>query len=313
MLRSTYWGGKETRGEFDTTGCRYPKKRLQRANPTDSHVLDTVKPVGTHGGVSTGGGLGGLGLSLLGEAREGAGCLCTGGRSPGPLRAALPKFRTLMLDEGVSGPQEERYATQEVPQGFRKVKGAGSPRRRGPALTLATARPAKRPKAGPGQAARSPGFSEGALSRGSSGPGLQAADRSGQKVPPRDSAALGHSTQLMLGSAPLRAITVVLVTRKGEEKEGWPEGRGAEWGGQNPRPEARLPGHTAVPPHPNVLLFADGEVRVQVHDLWRPIHGCGVPGDLKDRHRRLKGRPLVSTTCPASMSCYFPKYPAGRL
>lgn len=182
------------RGEFDTTGCRYPKKRLQRANPTDSRVLDTVKPVGTHGGVSTGGGLGGLGLSLLGEAREGAGCLRTGGRSPGPLRAALPKFRTLMLDEGVSGPQEERYATQEVPQGFRKVKGAGSPRRRGPALTLATARPAKRPKAGTGQAARSPGFSEGALSRGSSGPGLQAADRSGQKVPPRDSAALGHST-----------------------------------------------------------------------------------------------------------------------
>ena len=196
-----------------------------------------------------------------------------------------------MLDKGVSGPQEERYTRQEWPQGFRNVKGAGSPRRRGPALTLAMARLAKRPKAGTGQAARSPGFSEGALSRGSSGPGLQAADGSGHKVPPRDSAARGHSTQLTLGSAPLRAVTVVLGTRKGEEKEeGWPEGRGAEWAGQNPRPEARLPGHTAVPPHPNVLLFADGEVRVQVHDLWRPIHGCGVPGDLKDRHRRLKGK-----------------------
>ena len=33
------------RGEFDTTGCHHPKKRLQRANPTDSHVLDGVEPV----------------------------------------------------------------------------------------------------------------------------------------------------------------------------------------------------------------------------------------------------------------------------
>lgn len=52
-----------------------------------------------------------------------------------------------------------------------------------------------------------------------------------------------------------------------QQKEEWPQlgaREAGQWG-----------------PHPDVLLLADGEVGVQVHDLWRPIHGRCVPRDLQ--------------------------------
>lgn len=44
-------------------------------------------------------------------------------------------------------------------------------------------------------------------------------------------------------------------------------------------PEAAVSGPRR--PHPDVLLLADGEVRVQVHGLRRPVRGRRVPGDLQ--------------------------------
>lgn len=33
--------------------------------------------------------------------------------------------------------------------------------------------------------------------------------------------------------------------------------------------------------HPDILLFANGEVGIQVYNFWCSVHGCGVPCDLK--------------------------------
>lgn len=69
------------------------------------------------------------------------------------------------------------------------------------------------------------------------------------------------------------------------------EGNTSRVGRLEPMPEGLpcahrqgCPGSTVGQPHPDVLLLADREVRVQVHDFWRPVHGCGVPGDLKSRY-----------------------------
>lgn len=72
----------------------------------------------------------------------GAGCLGLGRGSTRPFSAALPKFCTLMLDPRSDVAGHNAHAMQGLPQGFKKVKGAQSPRDQGPALTLAITKPA---------------------------------------------------------------------------------------------------------------------------------------------------------------------------
>lgn len=40
--------------------------------------------------------------------------------------------------------------------------------------------------------------------------------------------------------------------------------------------------------HPDILLLTNGEVGIQVYNLWCPVHRCGVPCDLKEKKKKKK-------------------------
>lgn len=138
-----------------------------------------------------------------------------------------------------------------------------------------------------------------------SGPSLQAADLS-QGRRPRHGVLEGpvglcctltpHPT--LFSESLLTAVTSDSYENNGRRKGGRrdSEGNTSRVGRLEPVPEGLpcahrqgCPGSTAAQPHPDVLLLANREVRVQVHDFWRPVHGCGVPGNLKNR-QRFKGK-----------------------
>jgi hypothetical protein len=86
------------------------------------------------------------------------------------------------------------------------------------------------------------------------------------------------------------------------------------WGGSplctGPGSPAWAPPGEALRPYPDILLLADGEVRIQVYNFWCSVHGCSIPRDLKIQMFRDQVT-HKQHFCFAQMPCNFPNSTTG--